>query len=95
VLAKPLPAKVFDEHGRVVDISARHELTGRPCQVSVDGGHPRRVHAWAGPWATDARWWINPCRRARLQVLLEEEDTQTALLLVLSEERWTVEGIYD
>ncbi|MGB3439380.1 MAG: DNA polymerase Y family protein [Actinophytocola sp.] len=100
VLAKPLPARVFDAAGRVVDISARHELTGRPCHVSVDGGRPRRVRAWAGPWATDARWWVSPCRRARLQVLLadeeqEEDDTQTALLLVLSEERWTVEGIYD
>ncbi|HEX6355241.1 DNA polymerase Y family protein [Actinophytocola sp.] len=92
VLANPLPAKVFDEKGALVDISARHELTGKPCQVSVDGGQPRRVRAWAGPWATDARWWTDPCRRARLQVLLEEE---TALLLVLSEERWTVEGIYD
>jgi protein ImuB len=92
VLAKPLPAKVFDEKGTLVDISARHELTGRPCQVSVDGGKPRRVRAWAGPWSTDVRWWTNPCRRTRLQVLLEE---QTALLLVLSEERWTVEGIYD
>ena len=80
-----------------MDISARHELTGRPCQVSVDGGRRAAVRAWAGPWATDARWWTNPCRRARLQVLLRqsEEDTQTALLLVLSEERWTVEGIYD
>jgi protein ImuB len=92
VLAKPLPATVSDEKGAPVDIGARHELTGRPCQVSVDGGRPRRVRAWAGPWATDARWWTTPCRRARLQVLLEEE---TALLLVLSEERWTVEGIYD
>jgi protein ImuB len=99
VLTKPLPAKVFDEAGRPVDISARHELTGHPCQVSVDGARPRRVHAWAGPWATDERWWATPCRRARLQVLLapekSEEDTQTALLLVLSGERWTVEGIYD
>jgi protein ImuB len=97
VLAEPLPAKVFDEAGALVDISARHELTGRPCQVSVDGARPRRVHAWAGPWATDERWWATPCRRARLQVLLEEseKDSQTALLLVLSGERWTVEGIYD
>ena len=107
VLAKPLPAKVFDETGRLVDISARHQLTGRPCRVSVDGGRPRAVRAWAGPWATDARWWVAPCRRARLQVLLGREDgaedgaeedtvdTQTALLLVISEERWTVEGIYD
>jgi protein ImuB len=98
VLAKPLPAKVLDDEGRLVDISARHELTGRPCQVSVDGGRPRRVRAWAGPWTTDARWWTTPCRRARLQVVLgddQKDDTQTALLLVLSEERWTVEGIYD
>lgn len=92
VFAKPVPAKVTDAEGRPVDIGARHELTAKPCQVSVDGGQPRRVRAWAGPWATDARWWTNPCRRARLQVLLEEE---TALLLVLSEKRWTVEGIYD
>lgn len=92
VLATPLPARVLDEHGRVVDISGRHELTGKPCHVSIDGAQPRRVRAWAGPWATDARWWTTPCRRARIQVLLEEE---TALLLVLSEERWTVEGIYD
>jgi protein ImuB len=99
VLATPLPARVFDETGALVDVSARHELTGSPCQVSVDGARPRRVHAWAGPWATDERWWAKPCRRARLQVLLapekSEEDTQTALLLVLSGERWTVEGIYD
>jgi protein ImuB len=92
VLTKPLPAKVFDDDGRPVDISPRHQLTGKPCQVSVDGGKPRRVHAWAGPWSTDTRWWIRSCRRARLQVVLEE---QTALLLVLSEQRWTVEGIYD
>jgi protein ImuB len=95
VLTKPLPAKVFDHAGHPVDISARHELTGVPCQVSVDGGHPRPVQAWAGPWSTDARWWLTPRRRARLQVLLDEDDTQTALLLTLSEERWTVEGIYD
>ena len=95
VLTKPLPARVFDQNGRAIDISARHELTGKPCQVSVDGGRPRRVHAWAGPWATDARWWISTRRRTRLQVLLQEDDSQTALLLVLSEERWTVEGIYD
>jgi protein ImuB len=96
VLAKPLPAKVFDEKGALVDLGGRHELTGRPCQVSVDGGQPRRVRAWAGPWSTDARWWTNPCRRARLQVLLDSaENTETALLLVLSEEKWTVEGIYD
>jgi protein ImuB len=92
VFANPLPAKVFDKNGHRIDISGRHELTAPPSQVSIDGGQPRRVRAWAGPWPTDARWWSRTCRRARLQVLLEE---QTALLLALSEERWTVEGIYD
>lgn len=104
VLSKPLPAKVFDETGAQVDLSTRHELTGAPCRVSVDGARPRKVHAWAGPWGTEERWWTSTTsrRRTRLQVLLEPEpteqsqqDTRTALLLVLTGERWTVEGIYD
>jgi protein ImuB len=94
---KPLRAKVTDPAGRLVDITVRDELTGLPAQVAVDGTPPRRVVAWAGPWSTDERWWARPQRRARLQVLLEEseEDTQTALLLVLADEKWTVEGMYD
>ncbi|HWM03363.1 MAG TPA: DNA polymerase Y family protein [Actinophytocola sp.] len=94
---KPLPAKVFGPAGRSVDVTARDELTAQPSQVAVDGDAPRRVLAWAGPWSTDERWWATPGRRTRLQVLLEEseEDTQIALLLVLTNERWTVEGIYD
>ena len=97
VYTKPLPAKVFDAAGALVDITARFRLTADPAAVSVAGARPRAVHAWAGPWATDARWWAQPCRRARLQVLLdpENEDTRTALLLVLSDQRWTVEGMYD
>lgn len=97
VARTPLPATVTDPGGRTVDLTARDELTGPPSAVSVDGGHPRRVIAWAGPWSVDERWWTDPRRRTRLQVLLEEseEDIQTALLLVLADERWTVEGNYD
>ncbi|WP_331088744.1 DNA polymerase Y family protein [Actinophytocola sp.] len=94
---KPLPAKVVDPKGRAVDLTARDELTGSPSHVSVDGGRPRKVLAWAGPWSTKERWWAEPTRRTRLQVLLEEseKDIQTALLLVLANESWTVEGMYD
>jgi protein ImuB len=100
---KPLRAKVTDTFGRPVDINVRDELTGSPAQVAIEGAAPRRIVAWAGPWPTDERWWAESHRRTRLQVLLEEredpdqseEDTQTALLLVLAGEKWTVEGMYD
>ncbi|WP_233160634.1 DNA polymerase Y family protein [Actinophytocola xanthii] len=93
----PLPAAVTDRAGRPVSVTARHELTEPPARVSLDGRPPRPVIAWAGPWSTDDRWWTTPGRRARLQVLLEEseEDTAAALLLTLTDEKWTVEGMYD
>jgi protein ImuB len=89
-----------------VDITVRDELTARPAQVAIEGAAPRRIVAWAGPWPTDERWWSAPCRRTRIQVLLEDPedleapeqsdmDAQTALLLVLADEKWTVEGMYD
>jgi protein ImuB len=94
---KPLRAKVVDSDGRPVDLTARDELTGTPAQVAVDGNGPRRIVAWAGPWSTAEHRRTEPVRRTRLQVLLEEseQDTQTALLLVLAGEKWTVEGMYD
>jgi protein ImuB len=97
VPVKPLPARVIDPAGKPVDITARDELTGLPTQVAIGGTGPRRVVGWAGPWSVDERWWASPRRRTRLQVLLEEseEDIQTALLLVLANEKWTVEGMYD
>jgi protein ImuB len=97
VPSKPLPAKLIDHTGHPVSVTARDELTARPASLSLGGRPPRRVRAWAGPWSADERWWTTPGRRSRLQILLEEseEDTQTALLLVLAGEKWTVEGIYD
>ncbi|HEV7650039.1 MAG TPA: DNA polymerase Y family protein [Actinophytocola sp.] len=104
VPVKPLPAKVTDALGSPVDITPRDELTGHPTQVAVDGAVPRQVVAWAGPWSTDDHRSATPVRRTRLQVLLaeapdapdpSEEDIQTALLLVLAGQKWTVEGMYD
>jgi protein ImuB len=94
---RPLSATLTDHTGRPVSVTARDELTTPPVRLSVNGRPPRQVLAWAGPWSADERWWTTPGRRSRLQILLEEseEDAQTALLLVLAAEKWTVEGIYD
>jgi protein ImuB len=93
----PLPATLTDERGRPVTVTARDELTTPPAEVTVNGDLPRQVVAWAGPWPTDARWWTTPTRGTRLQVVLaeSEQDTQTALLLTQTGEKWTVEGMYD
>ncbi|GAB3437067.1 DNA polymerase Y family protein [Actinophytocola sediminis] len=94
---RPLPATLTDHTGHPVSVTARDELTTRPARLTLPGRRPRQVRAWAGPWSADARWWTTPGRRSRLQLLLDEseEDSQTALLLVLADEKWTVEGIYD
>lgn len=90
----PLPATVVATSGAPVTLTVRDELTDPPARVTV-GGRTGRVSAWAGPWPTDERWWTSTARRARIQVLVEENDRQTALLLALAGERWTVEGVYD
>ncbi|WP_245812442.1 DNA polymerase Y family protein [Actinophytocola xinjiangensis] len=93
----PLPARLTDDDGRPVAVTGRDELTGRPAMLALPGRAARPVLGWAGPWTADERWWVHSRRRSRLQVVLEEseKDTQTALLLVLADEKWTVEGIYD
>jgi protein ImuB len=94
---------VLDESGVDVGVTARFELTGKPCRV-VLGGSPgnsnRQVRAWAGPWPAEERWWEPESghRRARLQVLLADRSdsaAETAVLLVRENERWLLEGVYD
>ncbi|MBT5905351.1 MAG: hypothetical protein HOH27_06055 [Acidimicrobiaceae bacterium] len=50
--------------------------------------------AWAGPWPVDERWWdpLRRRRRVRLQVVTADG---TALLVVLTDGRWTVAATYD
>jgi protein ImuB len=62
--------------------------------VSVDGGPPAEVVAWAGPWPADERWWDAEARRrrARLQVVTAGAG---AHLLALEAGRWWVEATYD
>ncbi|WP_091294246.1 DNA polymerase Y family protein [Amycolatopsis xylanica] len=97
VLDRPVRASVVDADGREVAIGARRRVTAPPRQVSLDGGEPKLVLDWAGPWLVDGQWWARDGRgvAARIQVLLEDD---TALLLArMGGDRpvWTIEGMYD
>ncbi|MCT2586084.1 DNA polymerase Y family protein [Actinophytocola sp. S1-96] len=92
----PLPATLTDPGGRPVSVTARAELTAPPAHLSWNGRR-RPVVAWSTPWPADERWWTEPIHRTRLQLVVaeSEKDSQTALLLTLTGEKWTVEGMYD
>ncbi|MFZ9483495.1 MAG: DNA polymerase Y family protein [Ilumatobacteraceae bacterium] len=61
----PLEVMVVDAAGVVVRVAGRGEMSGVPAQVDGEA-----VHAWAGPWPVDERWWSGQSHRsARLQVL--------------------------
>jgi protein ImuB len=97
VFPEPIAAVVLDKSGKPVQVTDRDLLTAQPAQVGVNGGAPRPVTAWAGPWPSDERWWdqTRPHCQARLQVLLGQEPAQIALLLAYYENAWTVHAHYD
>lgn len=98
VPARPLPAEVFDDVGRLVGVSGRGKLTGVPYRIAVDGNPPRRVLIWAGPWPVEERWWEpgGGRRCAQLQAVLDAEPAgPLAVLLACETGRWKVEGIYE
>lgn len=92
VLARPVPAAVLDGAGAALGITDRYVLTGKPCQLTINGSRARRVTHWAGPWPLDERWWEAESNRARMQVVLADGG---AFLLVHDNGRWLVEGWYD
>jgi protein ImuB len=92
VLSRPMTVAVLDGEGTAVDITDRYVLSGKPCQLMVNGSRPRPVTSWAGPWPIDERWWEAGRERARLQILLADG---AALLLIHEKRRWLVEGWYD
>ena len=90
----PVPAEVVDAAGEPVRVTGRGAAATAPAWVSVDGGPPAAVVAWAGPWPADERWWDAEARRrrARLQVVTAGAG---AHLLALEAGRWWVEATYD
>jgi protein ImuB len=95
VFTELIRAVVLDEAGEPVHLTERDQLTAKPSEVGVNGGRPRPVRAWAGPWPADERWWDNGEPQARIQVLLGDEPAQMGLLLAYRQGAWTVQGHYD
>jgi protein ImuB len=96
VFTEPIRAVVLDKHGDPVHVTERDQLTGPPSKVGINGAQPRPVHAWAGPWPADDRWWNNKQeRQVRFQVLLGEEPAQIGLLLSYRQGIWQVQAHYD
>jgi hypothetical protein len=91
VHARPPSADLVGADGRPVGVSSHGEATAVPARLSIDGGSWRKVHAWAGPWPIDERWWAARRRRAHLQVLT----ASGAHLLVREQRCWWVEATYD
>lgn len=85
VYPEPRPAELFDEHGRMVEVSGRGAVSAAPASLVIMSGDessgwrrgPRRaITAWAGPWPIEQHWW-EPDRHRRLaqfQVLAQIED---------------------
>lgn len=90
----PPPAVVTDQDGQAVRVSGRLELSGAPATVRIGDEEAQRVVAWAGPWPVDERWWDEDGarRRARFQLQLADD---RAILAVLEDGAWHVEGLYD
>jgi protein ImuB len=93
---------VLDEAGCAIGVTGRGRLTGVPHRIAVEGGPPRRVLSWAGPWLVEERWWEPSGGRccARLQAVLDtgpDERTAGPLAVLLGHTggRWQVQGIYE
>lgn len=88
---RPLGAELVDDGGQPVSVSGRGLLTAVPFRLSVEQSPWSTVHAWAGPWPSDERWWSRSRRRsARMQVVTGT----VAHLLLVERGRWWVEATY-
>jgi protein ImuB len=90
----PRPARLTDGAGLLVEVTGRGQLSGVPVRLSVAGGHPVAVTAWAGPWPVTERWWDpeHACRKARFQLVTADG---AAWLAVVQDGCWLIEASYD
>ena len=90
----PRPARLTDGSGSLVEVNGRGHLSGAPGRLSVAGGPPVAVTAWAGPWPVTERWWDpeHACRKARFQLVTADG---AAWLAVVQDGRWLIEASYD
>ena len=89
-----LPARVVDAAGTDVRLDERGAISVTPQRLSVRGGRPVAITAWAGPWPVHERWW-DPAAHvalARFQIVTADG---VARLIATGEGQWWVEGTYD
>lgn len=95
VFAPALPATVLGITGRPVTISERGQLSAEPTRFragTMAASQP--VHAWAGPWPADERWWDpgQAQRAARCQLVAADG---SAWLVAVTGGEWRTEARYD
>lgn len=95
VFPRPEPATVLDADGRAVIVSGSGTLSAPPARFrTAEQAELLPVHAWAGPWAVDERWWDaeHARRLARMQLVGVDG---AAWLLVVEGSTWWTEARYD
>jgi len=93
LLNPPEPISVCDAAGDLIEISGRYLASADPATVRFRDGTVVAVTGWAGPWPVSERWWGTGQRRyARIQVSLADD---RALLLIVENRQWYIEGSYD
>ncbi|MGP9695715.1 DNA polymerase Y family protein [Brachybacterium sp. AOP25-B2-12] len=103
------PVRLCTSTGEDVLVTARGLLTGPPLRLLVprEGTEVLRgtcltpgtelpILSCGAPTVLDERWWTAAGHRAaRLQLVVGEEGSGTALVVLSCEGIWSVEGIYD
>jgi len=94
VYQEPLGVEVLDDGGRSVVVSGRHEMSGEPRYVVINGAK-LIVASWAGPWPVEERWWDPQRHRraVRMHVVVGEEPP-VALVLTLEQGSWCATARY-
>jgi protein ImuB len=89
---EPVPVDVLDEHGDMVRVNGRGDVSAPPAVLSLSTAR-HRVVAWAGPWPVEQRWWApDRARRvARFQVVTEHG---VAHLIGVEQQRWSILATY-
>ena len=73
VYSEPISVQINDQFGKLLSVSARHELSAPPVTVIIGVAH-YKVNSWAGPWPVEEHWWdiARNRRLVRLQLVCEK-----------------------
>ena len=91
---RPFDVHVLDVHRRAVIVSGRHEMSGVPTHIVMDGNE-LDIRSWSGPWPVEERWWDPQRHRraVRMQVVVGENPS-VAFVLTLEQGRWRATARY-